>query len=68
MRGAIRLAGTDISDWSQKRLDAIRGARISLIPQDPGSSLNPVKTIGAQVEEILRIHRRGDRGGEPARG
>ncbi|HEY9347017.1 MAG TPA: ATP-binding cassette domain-containing protein, partial [Inquilinus sp.] len=42
--GAIRLAGTDISGWSQKRLDAIRGARISLIPQDPGSSLNPVKT------------------------
>ncbi|OWJ66814.1 dipeptide ABC transporter ATP-binding protein [Inquilinus limosus] len=59
--GAIRLAGTDISGWSQKRLDTIRGARISLIPQDPGSSLNPVKTIGAQVEEILAIHRRGDR-------
>ncbi|MGF6228004.1 peptide/nickel transport system ATP-binding protein [Inquilinus ginsengisoli] len=59
--GAIRLAGTDISGWSQKRLDALRGARISLIPQDPGSSLNPVKTIGAQVEEILAIHRRGNK-------
>jgi peptide/nickel transport system ATP-binding protein len=59
--GAIRLAGTDISGWSQKRLDAIRGARISLIPQDPGSSLNPVKTIGGQVAEILAIHRRGDK-------
>jgi len=65
--GAIRLAGTDISGWSQKRLDAIRGARISLIPQDPGSSLNPVKTIGAQVEEILAIHRRGDRAANRAR-
>ncbi|MGO4724871.1 MULTISPECIES: dipeptide ABC transporter ATP-binding protein [unclassified Inquilinus] len=65
--GAIRLAGTDISGWSQKRLDAIRGARISLIPQDPGSSLNPVKTIGAQVEEILTIHRRGDRATNRAR-
>ena len=65
--GAIRLAGTDISGWSQKRLDAIRGARISLIPQDPGSSLNPVKTIGAQVEEILTIHRRGDRAANRAR-
>ncbi|MDR6289003.1 peptide/nickel transport system ATP-binding protein [Inquilinus ginsengisoli] len=65
--GAIRLAGTDISGWSQKRLDAIRGARISLIPQDPGSSLNPVKTIGAQVEEILTIHRRGDRVANRAR-
>ncbi|KGM32111.1 dipeptide ABC transporter ATP-binding protein [Inquilinus limosus] len=65
--GAIRLAGTDISGWSQRRLDAIRGARISLIPQDPGSSLNPVKTIGAQVEEILAIHRRGDRASNRAR-
>jgi len=65
--GAIRLAGADISGWSQKRLDAIRGARISLIPQDPGSSLNPVKTIGAQVEEILAIHRRGDRASNRAR-
>ncbi|MGO4123881.1 dipeptide ABC transporter ATP-binding protein [Inquilinus sp. YAF38] len=65
--GAIRLAGTDISGWSQKRLDVIRGARISLIPQDPGSSLNPVKTIGAQVEEILAIHRRGDRAANRAR-
>ena len=65
--GAIRLAGADISGWSQKRLDAIRGARISLIPQDPGSSLNPVKTIGAQVEEILTIHRRGDGASNRAR-
>ena len=59
--GAIRLNGTDISKWSQKRLDAIRGSRISLIPQDPSSSLNPVKSIGAQVAEVLRIHhQRGD--------
>ncbi|MGL4960988.1 MAG: dipeptide ABC transporter ATP-binding protein [Inquilinus sp.] len=65
--GSIRLAGTDISGWSQKRLDVLRGARISLIPQDPGSSLNPVKTIGAQVEEILAIHRRGDRATNRAR-
>jgi peptide/nickel transport system ATP-binding protein len=55
--GAIRLHGTDIAHWSQKRLDAVRGAKISLIPQDPTSSLNPVATIGAQVGEILRIHR-----------
>ncbi len=54
--GAIRLNGEDISRWSGKRFDAIRGSQISLIPQDPTSSLNPVKTIGAQVGEILRIH------------
>ncbi|MCG8710231.1 ABC transporter ATP-binding protein [Brenneria sp. 4F2] len=56
IRGAIRLNGVDIGHWPQKRLDGIRGARISLIPQDPTSSLNPVKTIGEQVDEILHLH------------
>jgi peptide/nickel transport system ATP-binding protein len=51
--GAVRLNGTDIAGWSQKQLDAIRGSKISLIPQDPTSSLNPVKTIGAQVAEVF---------------
>lgn len=54
--GEIRLNGEDIADWSQKRLDRLRGVRISLVPQDPGNSLNPVKTVGTQVEEILRLH------------
>ena len=59
--GAIRLNGEDISRWNGRRLDAIRGRQISLIPQDPTSSLNPVRTIGAQVGEILRIHGERDR-------
>jgi peptide/nickel transport system ATP-binding protein len=59
--GAVRLNGADIAGWSQKRLDTIRGSKISLIPQDPTSSLNPVKTIGAQVAEVLQIHRQGSR-------
>lgn len=54
--GEILLNGVDISQWSQKRFDTLRGARISLVPQDPGNSLNPVKTVGEQVEEILRLH------------
>jgi peptide/nickel transport system ATP-binding protein len=57
--GSIRLNDADISGWSQKRLDTIRGSKISLIPQDPTSSLNPVRTIGAQVAEVLQIHRFG---------
>ena len=54
--GRISINGEEISGWSAKRLDGLRGARISLVPQDPGNSLNPVKTIGAQVGEILRLH------------
>ncbi|MBP2857825.1 ABC transporter ATP-binding protein [Dickeya oryzae] len=60
-RGAIRLNGTEISRWSSSRLDSIRGRVVSLVPQDPGSSLNPVKTIGDQVDEMLRLHQKSDR-------
>jgi peptide/nickel transport system ATP-binding protein len=60
-QGAVLLNGTEIGNWSQKRLDSVRGAQISLIPQDPTSSLNPVRTIGAQVGEVLRLHGERDR-------
>ena len=59
--GAIRLSGTDIAAWSDRRLQAVRGVRIGYIPQDPVSSLNPVRPIGVQLGEAFRIHRRGDR-------
>ncbi|MBJ7577878.1 ABC transporter ATP-binding protein [Devosia sp. MC532] len=54
--GTIRLNEADISAWSQRRLDAVRGQVISLIPQDPASTLNPVQPIGRQVEEVLALH------------
>ncbi|GAA3146205.1 dipeptide ABC transporter ATP-binding protein [Nonomuraea roseoviolacea] len=59
--GRILLGGTDIAGWSQRRLQAVRGAQIGLVPQDPANSLNPVKPVGVQIGEALRIHRRGDR-------
>jgi peptide/nickel transport system ATP-binding protein len=65
--GSVRLNGIDVANWSQKRFDGIRGSTVSLIPQDPTSSLNPVRTVGEQVAEILRIHRRVERHLIPAR-
>ncbi len=59
--GTIHLNGEDISRWSSRRLRNIRGAVVSLVPQDPGNSLDPVMTIGAQVRETLEIHGRLDR-------
>ncbi|XXD09740.1 dipeptide ABC transporter ATP-binding protein [Klebsiella sp. R445] len=56
--GCIEINGEDISRWSGKRLDSLRGSRISLIPQDPGNALNPVQTIGTQVAEILSLHQK----------
>lgn len=61
--GAVRLNGEEIAGWTPSRFDAIRGAVVSLVPQDPGSSLNPVKTIGNQLTEIFRLHGRRDRDG-----
>ncbi|PLR31764.1 dipeptide ABC transporter ATP-binding protein [Chimaeribacter arupi] len=65
--GRILFNGVEISRWSQRRLDSLRGARISLIPQDPGSSLNPIKTIGSQVAEVLTLHQRLSRKARDAR-
>ena len=59
--GSIRLHGTDVAGWSPKQFDAVRGKVVSLIPQDPTSSLNPVRTVGEQVGEILQLHRYGDK-------
>jgi len=54
--GSISLGGVDITAWNQKRLRSVRGAQVGLVPQDPASSLDPVRPIGVQVGEILRVH------------
>ncbi len=62
LAGDIRLNGEPIAHASPRRMNALRGQVISLVPQDPGSSLNPVKTIGDQVAEVLALHTRLSRG------
>ncbi|WP_067574322.1 dipeptide ABC transporter ATP-binding protein [Nocardia acidivorans] len=59
--GAISFAGERLDQANNRTLQAIRGARIGLVPQDPGTALNPVLRIGDQVAEVLRIHGRADR-------
>jgi len=54
--GPILVRGRDLLSLSEKELRAIRGREISLIPQDPSLSLNPVMTAGSQVDEVLRAH------------
>jgi oligopeptide/dipeptide ABC transporter ATP-binding protein len=54
--GQILVSGRDLRHLSEVQLRAIRGREISLIPQDPALSLNPVMTAGAQVGEVLRAH------------
>ncbi|GAB2526388.1 ABC transporter ATP-binding protein [Nocardia heshunensis] len=59
--GEITFAGERIERAPERVLRRIRGAHIGLVPQDPGTSLNPVLRIGEQVGEVLRIHGRADR-------
>ncbi len=57
--GTITFDGRDITSLRRREWRELRGRRIGLIPQNPNNSLNPVQTIGASVEEGLRIHKVG---------
>jgi peptide/nickel transport system ATP-binding protein len=54
--GEVRLEGGRIDDLPQEALRRIRGRRIGMVFQDPLTSLNPLFTIGAQLEETIRTH------------
>jgi peptide/nickel transport system ATP-binding protein/oligopeptide transport system ATP-binding protein len=54
--GTARFDGTDLIGASEKELRGIRGARIAMVFQDPISSLDPVKRIGDQISEQIRLH------------
>ncbi|MEX2273624.1 MAG: ABC transporter ATP-binding protein [Vicinamibacterales bacterium] len=62
VRGRILLDGEDLIAVSTERLRQARGGEVGLIFQEPGASLNPVFTIGAQLVEVLRLHRGLTRG------
>ena len=54
--GTIRFEGTDLFALSNEEMRALRGERISMVFQDPMSSLNPVLTIGAQMVDVQFRH------------
>lgn len=56
--GSILYKGTDLVTMSETKMRDIRGNQISMIFQDPMTSLNPVLTVGFQIAEVLFIHRR----------
>jgi oligopeptide/dipeptide ABC transporter ATP-binding protein len=56
VKGAIRLEGENLLEKTEKEMREVRGRRISMILQDPQTSLNPVFTIGNQLIEAINIH------------
>jgi oligopeptide transport system ATP-binding protein len=54
--GQVLYKGDDIVKFSEKQMRALRGDKISIIFQDPMTSLNPTFTIGNQLEEAIRLH------------
>ncbi|HEX2893712.1 MAG TPA: ABC transporter ATP-binding protein [Marmoricola sp.] len=54
--GEVRIDGLDVHELSPRRRRALWGARIAMVFQDPMTSLNPVRTIGAHLTDPLRLH------------
>jgi peptide/nickel transport system ATP-binding protein len=52
----LHFEGKDLLAISEREMRRIRGARISMVMQDPKFSLNPVMTVGAQIDEALAVH------------
>ena len=56
--GSALFEGRDLLTMSERELRRVRGDQISMIFQDPGSSFNPVLTVGRQIAEAVRVHNR----------
>jgi peptide/nickel transport system ATP-binding protein len=56
--GSIHFKGEDLVKVSEKRMRKLRGNKIAMIFQEPMTSLNPVYTIGDQIGETVRLHRK----------
>ena len=55
--GAVRFGGANLLDLAEAEMEAIRGNEISMIFQEPMTSLNPLLTVGRQIAEAIALHR-----------
>ncbi|MCY1674889.1 ABC transporter ATP-binding protein [Pseudarthrobacter sp. SL88] len=60
--GSVRLAGTEVLSLAERQFRPLRGRQLGFIPQDPGSALNPVRSIGAQAHEAAALTGERDAG------
>lgn len=55
--GVIEFEGRNLEQRTEREMNEIRGARMAMVPQEPGMALNPVMKVGDQIAEVLRAHR-----------
>ncbi len=55
--GSVTFAGQDLLARSERQMNAVRGKQIGLVPQDPMSNLNPLRSVGSQIAEVFTIHK-----------
>lgn len=63
-KGGIKLGGIDLMKLSEADMRLLRGKDISMIFQDPMTSLNPIHTVGDQIAEVLALHNEHDSAAE----
>lgn len=56
VQGSIELNGENLLQYSPRQMREVRGKKISMIFQDPMTALNPVKTVGDQISEVVLLH------------
>jgi oligopeptide/dipeptide ABC transporter ATP-binding protein len=56
--GSVRLGGEELIGRSERRMRKVRGRKVSMIFQDASTALNPLMSVGAQIEEVMAIHER----------
>jgi len=65
--GTVTWKGRDLTKYSERELQSVRGAEIGLVFQEPSSAMNPAIKVGAQIAEVLRVHRSLNRNEAKAR-
>ena len=59
VEGSIMLDGENIMELNEAKMRLMRGSKVSMIFQDPMTSLNPTLTVGAQIGEVIKLHELG---------
>ena len=58
VEGSVMFQGNDLTKYTERQMQQVRGSEIAMIFQDPMTSLNPTMKVGKQIEEMLKEHRK----------